>query len=146
MSSSDNTQSISSAIRVFPLRLSPNMDVLSHIRTLINKNGLRSVFIMTCVGSVKAVRLRMANSTDTIDLKTEHEIVSLVGTFDSEGAHIHGSFSNRTGQVIGGHVMHDYPMIVYTTVEIMLAECENVIFTREMDYESGYPELVINKK
>jgi predicted DNA-binding protein with PD1-like motif len=88
----------------------------------------------------------MANSTDTIDLITEHEIVSLVGTFDSEGAHIHGSFSDRTGRVIGGHVVNDYPMIVYTTVEIMLAECENVIFTREMDDESGYPELVINKK
>ena len=88
----------------------------------------------------------MANTTDTVDLTTEHEIVSLVGTIDSEGAHIHGSFSDRTGRVIGGHVMHDRPMIVYTTVEIMLAECEDVIFTREMCDQSGYPELVITKK
>ena len=138
--------SISSAIRVYPLRLTPNTDVFSTIRTFINNNGLRSVFIMTCVGSVKAGRLRMANTTDTVDLTTEHEIVSLVGTLDSEGAHIHGSFSDRTGKVIGGHVVHTHPMIVYTTVEIMLAECEDVIFTREMCPESGYPELVINKK
>jgi predicted DNA-binding protein with PD1-like motif len=88
----------------------------------------------------------MANSSDMIDLKTPHEIVSLVGTFDSQGEHIHGSFSDNTGQVIGGHVMGDNPMIVFTTVEIVLAECENVIFSREMDNETGYPELVINKK
>ncbi len=146
MSSSDKIQSIPSSIRVFPLRLSPNMDVLTSIRTLINKLGLRSVFIMTCVGSVKMCRLRMANSYDTIDIKTPNEIVSLVGTFDSQGQHIHGSFSDGTGQVIGGHVLEGHPMIVYTTVEIVLAECEDVIFSREMDDESGYPELVINKK
>ncbi|CAF1643380.1 unnamed protein product [Rotaria magnacalcarata] len=142
MSSSVNLQPISSSIRVFPLRLSPNMDVLSSIRNFINENSLQSVFIMTCVGSVKACRLRMANSIDVINLKTPHEIVSLVGTFDSEAQHIHGSFSDQTGRVIGGHVMADNPMIVYTTVEIVLAECENVIFSREMDNESGYPELI----
>jgi predicted DNA-binding protein with PD1-like motif len=146
MTSSDNTQPISTSIRVFPLRLSPNKDVLTSIRTLMTKGGLRSVYIMTCVGSVKACRLRMANSHDVIDLKAPHEIVSLVGTIDSEAQHIHGSFSDGTGRVVGGHVMPDYPMTVYTTVEIVLAECEDVIFSREMDDESGYPELVITKK
>ncbi len=146
MSSSVNVQPISSSIRVFPLRLSPNKDVLTTIRTLMKEAELRSVFIMTCVGSVKACRLRLANTTDTIDLTTPHEIVSLVGTIDSEAHHIHGSFSDGIGRVIGGHVLGDNPMTVYTTVEIMLAECENVIFSREMDEESGYPELVINKK
>ena len=146
MSSTVNSEVISSSIRVYPLRLSPNMDVLTNVRLLMDKAGLRSVFIMTCVGSVKACRLRMASSNDTIDLKTPHEIVSLVGTFDSEGCHVHGSFSDETGRVTGGHVMADNPMNVFTTVEIVLAECENVIFSREMDDESGYPELVINKK
>jgi len=146
MSSLDNIQMISSSIRAFPLRLSPNMDVLLNIRNLINKFGLQSIFIMTCVGSIKSCRLRMANSTDMIDLKTSHEIVSLVGTFDSEGEHIHGSFSDENGRVIGGHIMGDQPMIVFTTVEIILGECENVRFSREMDNETGYPELVINKK
>lgn len=146
MSSVNDNQPLSSSIRVYPLRLSPNTDVLTTIRSFISKHGLRSVFIMTCVGSVKACRLRLANTTDTIDINTSHEIVSLVGTFDSEAQHIHGTFSDNTGKVIGGHVMNGYPMTVYTTVEIMLGECENVIFSREMDHESGYPELVIKKK
>ncbi len=146
MSSSDNTQPISTSIRVYPLRLSPNKDVLTSIRTLMTKAGLRSIYIMSCVGSVKACRLRMANSHDVIDIQKPHEIVSLVGTMDSEAQHIHGSFSDSTGQVVGGHVMQDHPMTVFTTVEIFLAECEDVIFSREMDDESGYPELVITKK
>ncbi len=139
-------QPISTSIRVYPLRLSPNVDVLASVRTLMNKAGLRSMFIMTCVGSVKACRLRMANTYDTRDLTRPHEIVSLVGTIDGEACHIHGSFSDETGQVIGGHILSDHPMVVFTTVELVLAECEEVIFTREMDNESGYPELVITKK
>ena len=138
--------SISSALRVYPLRLSPNANVLTSIRTLMNQAALRSVVILTCVGSVKACRLRLANSTEMIDLNTSHEIVSLVGTFDSEGEHVHGSFSDATGRVVGGHVMNDYPMTVFTTVELVLGECENVVFSREMDQETGYPELVIRER
>ena len=145
MSSTNDIQVLPSAIRVYPLRLTPNMDVFASIRTVMKKANLRSVFIMTCVGSVKRGRLRMANTTNTVDLEKPHEIVSLVGTFDGELEHIHGSFSDETGRVIGGHVFVNHPMIVYTTVEIVLGECENVLFTREMDKETGYPELVINK-
>lgn len=143
MSASVNVQPISTSIRVYPLRLSPNKDVLGSIRALMKEAGLRSVFIMTCVGSVKAILLRLANTTDTIELNTPHEIVSLVGTIDSEAQHIHGTFSDGKGNVVGGHVLETHPMTVYTTAEIMLAECENVTFSREMDEESGYPELVI---
>ncbi len=137
---------ISTSIRVYPIRFPPNVDVLAGVRNLMSKAGLQATFIMTCVGSVKACRLRMANSYDTRDLTSPHEIVSLVGTFDGESCHLHGTFSDGQGQVIGGHVLHNHPMVVYTTVELMLAECENVIFKREMDDESGYPELVIKKK
>ncbi|CAF1352414.1 unnamed protein product [Adineta steineri] len=126
MSASTNKQPISTSIRVYPLRLTPNKDVLTSIRTLMNEANLRSVFIMTCVGSVKAILLRLANTTDTIELKTPHEIVSLVGTIDSDGQHIHGSFSDGKGNVVGGHVLDGNPMTVYTTVEIMLAECEDI--------------------
>lgn len=146
MSSSSHIQPVSSAIRVFPMRLSPNMDVLSSIQTFMKENTLQSVFIMACVGSIKACRLRTATAAKLIDITTPHEIVSLSGTFDSQEHHIHGSFGDQNGNVIGGHIMHDHPMTVYSTVEIVIAECENVTFSREMDNSTGYPELVINKK
>ena len=146
MPSTDVEQPISSGLKVYPVRLSPNMDVLVQIRSLMTNAKLRSVFIMTCVGSVKACRLCMANSNETIDLTVPHEIVSLVGTFDSEGAHVHGSFSDSTGRVVAGHVMGGFPMVVFTTAEIMLGECTDVIFSRDMDPNTGYPELVIREK
>ena len=139
-------QLIPTSLRVFPVRLLPDMDVLSTIRNLIIENNLQAVFILTCVGSIKSGRLRLANSTDTIDLNKSHEIVSLVGTIDQQSEHLHGSFSDEKGSVIGGHVMSDVEMRVFTTVEIVLAECENVVFSREFCSRSGYLELVITKK
>lgn len=140
------SQLIPTSIRVFPIRLLPDMDVLSTIRKLITENNLRAVFILTCVGSIKSCRLRLANSIDTIDLNKSHEIVSLVGTIDQQSEHIHGSFSDEKGAVIGGHVMSDVEMRVFTTVEIVLGECENVVFSRESCSRSGYPELVVTKR
>lgn len=135
-----------SGIQVFPLRLPANSDFFNFIRTTMKENELQSAFIMTCVGSVKTARLRMANSLSTVDLNKNHEIVSLVGTFDADGEHIHGSFSDENGRVIGGHVMSDSPMIVFTTIEIVLAECVDVRFSRKFDPETGYPELLIENK
>ena len=146
MPSTNDTQPISSGLKVYPVRLSPNMDVLVQIRSLMTTAKLRSVFIMSCVGSVKACRLRMANSKETIDLQTPHEIVSLVGTFDGEGEHVHGAFSDSTGRVVAGHVMGDFPMVVFTTAEMVLGECTDVVFSRDMDPQTGYPELVIRKE
>lgn len=144
--SSPATKPISSGLRVYPLRLSPNTNVFASIRTLMREAHLRAVFVISCVGSIKSCQLRMANSTDMLHLHEPHEIVSFTGTFDRDGCHVHGAFSDAKGRVIGGHVMDDHPMIVFTTVEILLAECEDVIFDRTMDHQTGYPELVVHHK
>lgn len=69
--------------------------------------------------------------------------MSLVGTL-SAGGHVHGSFSDTEGKVFGGHVMGD--LIVYTTAEIVVGNCPVLRFNREYDEQSGYPELVVEKK
>ena len=74
-------------------------------------------------------------------LEGPFEIVSLVGTL-SAGGHIHGSFSDASGNVIGGHVMGD--AVVYTTAEIVIGNCTWANFTREHCDKSGYLELVVN--
>jgi predicted DNA-binding protein with PD1-like motif len=43
---------------------------------------------------------------------------------------------------MGGHVMGD--MIVFTTAEIVIGNCDGLKFTREMDGQTGYRELVIS--
>lgn len=71
------------------------------------------------------------------------EIVSLVGTL-SQGGHLHISLSDADGHVVGGHVMGD--LIVYTTAEVMVGECCDATFTREPDSDTGYDELMINRR
>lgn len=68
-----------------------------------------------------------------------YEIVSLVGTL-SAGGHLHGSFSDVEGRVIGGHIAGE--LLVYTTAEIIVGDCTALKFTREHDPKSGYKELV----
>ena len=72
-----------------------------------------------------------------------HEIVSLVGTLN-DGGHLHAALSDRSGKVVGGHVLGD--MVVFTTAEIVIGECESLQFAREFDEQTGFDELkVINR-
>ncbi len=48
---------------------------------------------------------------------------------------------NPEGQTIGGHVLEG--CIVRTTAEIVVGELADFTFSRKMDEESGYRELVI---
>lgn len=69
--------------------------------------------------------------------------MSLVGTL-SDGGHLHGSFSDSEGEVIGGHIAGE--AVVYTTAEIVIGDCTAVQFFREFCDQSGYLELVVKKK
>ncbi|KAL5008214.1 hypothetical protein ScPMuIL_013795 [Solemya velum] len=122
------------------MRLRPGQEVMRALLEFVEDHRLPSAFILTCVGSVKEVKLRMADSSKIEIFKGPFEIVSLVGTL-SAGGHVHGSFGDAEGHVIGGHVIGD--MWVYTTAEIMVGEVGNTIFSRKPDEQTGWDELVI---
>jgi len=61
-----------------------------------------------------------------------------------ERGHLHISLGDKDGKVIGGHVVGD--LIINTTTEIVIGNCDQLIFTREHDDTTGYPELKIAKK
>ena len=46
------------------MRLTRGMDIRDEIQNYVTRHGLNSAFIITCVGSVKKVVLRFANSND----------------------------------------------------------------------------------
>ena len=113
-----------------------------------------SACILTAVGSLSQVQLRMANAGSTSSKEddpdscfrtwTENlEIVSLVGTFTKDAKHLHMSISDKSGTVYGGHVVSG---TVYTTCEVVLGTIQNVSFEREMDERTGYKELVVSHK
>lgn len=73
------------------------------------------------------------------------EIVSLVGTLSSVGGHhLHISLSDKDGNLVGGHVFGE--LNVFTTAEVVIGECVNLIFDREDDAESGFKELEVKQR
>lgn len=69
--------------------------------------------------------------------------MSLVGTL-SGGGHLHVSLSDKQGNVIGGHVMGN--MKVFTTAEIIIGECTELVFDRPLDDKTGFDELRIQTR
>lgn len=78
-----------------------------------------------------------------IQLTDCHEIVSLVGTLNN-GGHLHAALSDGEGRVVGGHVLGD--MVVFTTAELVIGECESLQFEREFDEETGFDELTVGNR
>jgi len=139
-------------MRALALRLRPGMDVKREILAFCASHELPNAFIITAVGSVRAVKIRLANhvallrgSTNaTLEIdEQKFEICSLVGTITANGTscHLHIALADRRGDVVGGHVLDG--CIVFTTCEIVLGVASEFSFARELDAETGYDELVI---
>lgn len=135
------TTAITSSARFHALRLAPGTDVLSTVQDYVRDNDLKAVAIVTVVGSLTDAFLRYANQPDGTLTQGHFEIVSMVGTVEPTGAHVHISLSDGTGKMFGGHMLPG--CLVYTTAEIVLAHLEQFEFTREPCPMAGYDELFI---
>ncbi|KAL6952777.1 hypothetical protein U1Q18_049514 [Sarracenia purpurea var. burkii] len=95
--------------------------------------------------SVAKARLRFASDQHlhhkTVTFDDKMEITSLVGTICKDGAHLHTTLGNQHGQTVSGQVVGDF--VVHTTAEIVLANANDSIFSREYDQNTGFSELVI---
>ncbi|MBU0049623.1 MULTISPECIES: PPC domain-containing DNA-binding protein [Enterobacterales] len=134
----------SSHARFIALRLLPNEDVIMALRQMIKKQNLKSAFIAGCVGSLTDVVLRFAGREENRYLTGKFEIVSLIGTLDDQGEHLHLAVSDENGLMCGGHMMPG--CTVRTTLELVIGELEQVTFSRQPCEHSGYEELVITPR
>ncbi|WP_223653721.1 PPC domain-containing DNA-binding protein [Hymenobacter psoromatis] len=132
----------SSSLQAYALRLRPGDDLRQQLLAFVAAHRMEAGAVLTCVGSLTSVRLRLANQEAATLYQGHFEIVSLVGTLAaSGGGHLHLSVSDSTGRTLGGHLLDGCR--VYTTAEIVLAALPGLIFTRETDSTFGYQELVI---
>ncbi len=140
------TKSLSpySSARFIAIRLSPGEDVILTLRQQIEQNKLQAAFIAGCVGSLTDVALRFAGQENTNKTTGKFEIVSLIGTLDAKGEHLHLAVSDENGQMCGGHMMPG--CTVRTTLELVIGELENNTFAREHCPLSGYEELIITSR
>ncbi|MGI4834287.1 MAG: PPC domain-containing DNA-binding protein [Janthinobacterium lividum] len=132
----------SSSLRAYALRLRPGDDLREALLAFVAAQGLGAGAVLTCVGSLTQVVLRLANQEAATHYQGHFEIVSLVGTLSATGgAHLHLSVSDATGRTLGGHLL--VGCRIYTTAEVVLAALPELAFTREIDSTFGYYELVV---
>ena len=126
------------------LRLKPGDDLYKSIQKYVIEKKIMAGFIMTCVGSLKEINIRLANADKFLVKKDHFEIVSLVGCFGcNDRYHLHISVSDCEGKTIGGHLKENN--IVYTTAEIVIGELPQLSFLKVNNPGEDWPELKIQK-
>ena len=133
----------SERLKVYALRLLPKQDLRKQLELYARERKIQAGFILTAVGSLQRVSLRLADRKDSTAFEGKYEIVSLVGTVSPDGVHLHISLADSTGKTIGGHLVEGCE--IYTTAEIVMADARGLRFTREQDSQTGYQELRIRK-
>jgi predicted DNA-binding protein with PD1-like motif len=131
----------SGALRVHALRLRPGMDLRGELQQFALTRNIQAAFIITCVGSLSVARLRLADRASASTFEGKFEIVSLVGTLSADGPHLHIAVADSEGVMIGGHLLEGSS--VSTTAEIVIGEAEELRFTRAVDAETGFRELLV---
>lgn len=135
-------------MKLHTFRITPGNDLKTSIEDFVQAKDIQAGFIITCVGGLSQATMRMAGALpDKQDIRTykgDFEITSLVGTVSVNGVHLHMSISDKEGQSFGGHLKEG--TIVHPTAEIVIGEDEQVVYTRELDEETDFPELVVRDK
>ncbi len=135
---------VESAMRTLSFRLKPGQDLKDELDKLVKNGRIDAGTMLTCVGSLTDVMLRLANQESGTRYQGHFEIVSLVGTLSTAGSHLHLAVSDSTGRTLGGHLLAGCK--IYTTAEIVIGVLTDLTFTRESDPAFGYKELVVRKK
>lgn len=130
-------------MRTFAVRLNPQDDLKLALQRLVAREEIQAGCVVSAVGSLNQAALRFAGRSVPRLLKRRFEIISLGGTLAPNGVHLHLSIADAWGRVTGGHLMEG--CLVYTTVELVLAELPEYNFRREFDRQTGYLELKIQE-
>ena len=135
-------------MKLYTFRLKPGQDLKREIEHFVRANNIQSGFIITCVAGLKQATLRMAGAKpDKQDVRTFDgplEVTSLVGTVSVNGCHLHITVSDKEGAAFGGHLKEN--TIVHPTAEIVIGEDEDVVYSRELDNDTDFTELVIRDR
>ncbi len=123
-------------------RFTKGMDLKEEIEKYSINNNISGV-IISSVGCLNKLVIRLADGESILKKDGNFEIVSIMGTLSPKGVHIHISVSDDNGNTIGGHLKNG--CIVNTTAEVCLLVFDNIKFDREFDETTGYDELVIHE-
>jgi len=130
-------------MRTIALRLRPGADLKAELLALAARERVRAGWVLTGVGSLSRVRLRLAGGAEHGTWEGAFEVVALSGTLSQDGSHLHLAVADHQGHTVGGHLAEG--CTVRTTVEVVVAADERLVFGREHDPATGYDELVVRE-
>src|SRR5579864_2970586 len=84
----------SNAMTIHVFRLRPGDDLLESIRAYAHARHLQAAVILSAVGSFTHTSIRYANQPGVAELSGHFEIVSITGTVEDGGEHLHLSVSD----------------------------------------------------
>ena len=116
------------------------------LRTCIEEKckDINTAIVLSGVGCLYKANFRLAKALDYINSEQDYEIVSLNGTISNGKAHIHIALADDKGNAIGGHL--EKGCLINTTCEVVLGVLEEYESRREFDKNTGYDEIVFNKR
>ncbi len=129
-------------MKTVALRLCPGDDLYESLQAAVSAHGVAAGAVLTCVGSLRHARLRLADGKEHREFPGPFEIISLVGTLCADGIHLHIGLADREGRCLGGHLVPGCP--INTTAEIVLVDLPGWAFSRQPDAGTGYRELVVS--
>lgn len=124
------------------LRLKPGDDLLVKLQEFVKTEQIEAGFIASSVGSLSQASLRYAGRSEPVITQGSFDLISLSGTVEVTGKHIHVSISDENGVVTGGHLMKG--SIIRTTLEVVVGVLDNCKYKRELCELSGNNELTVN--
>ena len=131
-------------MKVVPLRLQPGDDLRLALEAWMGAQQEQAGCVISAVGSLSVVLLRLAGATDATAIHGELEILSLSGTLSPDGSHLHIAASCGSGTVIGGHLCAG--SLVRTTAELVIGLLPDWQFRRVLDPATGHLELRISPR
>ena len=131
-------------MKTYAIRLRRGTDLLNSIREFCINNQIKAGVVLGGVGCVLKARVRDAGGVSIVEIDEHMEIVSLMGTVSEKRCHLHISFSKKDLSVVGGHLVEG--CLINTTCELVIGEMEDYIYEVEFDEETGYYELIVEKR
>ena len=131
-------------MKALPLRLKPGVDLRAALEAELAAHSQHAAVVVSGIGSLSSARVRFGGASEPEERRGDLEILTLAGTVGANGSHLHMTFADSEGRVLGGHAA--YGCIVRTTAEVVLLLLNDWSFKRELDPDTGFAELVISRR
>ncbi len=132
-------------MKSYLFRLMPDQDIKEELVKFAESNNIKVGSIVSAVGSVSRMNVRVADGKTVIENNENREIFALTGTIVQNKVHAHIAAINPSMHVFGGHLM--VGCLVNTTMEITVLDLSDEISAqRKYDDNTGYDELFVDKE